>query len=128
MDQELKRNLTSSGIWLRGLQMVVMAIVYGVSEVVLTAVVILQFLIRLVTGETNANLLAFGRQLSAFAYNIFLFLTFNTEDKPFPFQDWAASTTPWSTGEKSAKSEREVAALERPAPQPESDSPDVPPA
>jgi len=128
MDQELKRNLTSSGIWLRGLHMLVMAIVYGVSEIVLTAVVVLQFLIRLVTGEANANLLAFGRQLSAFAYNIFLFLTFNTEDKPFPFRDWAASATPWSAEEPTAKSEREVAALERPAPRPESDSPDAPPA
>ncbi len=128
MDQDLKRNLTSSGIWLRGLQMLVMAIVWGVSEIVLTAVIVLQFLIRLVTGEANANLLAFGRQLSAFAYNIFLFLTFNVEDKPFPFKDWAASARPWKTDENEEKAEREIAALERPAPRPESDSPDAPPA
>ena len=128
MDPELKRNLTASGVWLRGLHMLLMAVVWGVSEIVLAAVVVLQFLMRLVTGEVNANLLEFGRQLSAFAYNIFLFLTFNTEDRPFPFRNWAASATPWNTGERDGGAEREVAALERPAPRPESDTPDAPPA
>jgi len=128
MDQELKRNLTASGVWLRGLNMLLMAVVWGVSEIVLATVVVLQFLTRLVTGEVNANLLGFGRQLSAFAYNIFLFLTFNTEDKPFPFRDWAASATPWSTGEQDARAEREIPALERPAARPATDTPDAPPA
>lgn len=95
MTENLKTNLTATGIWLRALYMVLMAIAWSVTELVLAAVVLLQFVLRLVTGEANADLLGFGRQLAAYAYNIFLFLTFNTEDKPFPFCEWAASATPW---------------------------------
>lgn len=95
MTDDLKHNLASTGIWLRAVHMVLMAIAWGIAEIVLAAVVLLQFLLRLVTGEPNAHLLAFGRQLAAYACNVFLFLTFNTEDKPFPFADWDASSRPW---------------------------------
>lgn len=95
MSEELKNNLTSTGVWLRAIHMVLMAIAWSIVEIVLAAVVLLQFALRLVTGEANGNLVAFGRQLAAYAYNIFLFLTFNTEDKPFPFADWDASSRPW---------------------------------
>lgn len=109
MNQKLKRNLTSSAPWLRALAMLLMGVVYSITELVLVAVIVLQFLLRLVTGEPNGNLLRFGAQLAAFAYNIFLFLTFNTEQKPFPFQDWEASARPWRPADQGES--REVAAL-----------------
>jgi hypothetical protein len=95
VSSDLKDNVTSPAIWLRAVYMVVMAIAWTLAELVLAAVVLLQFLLRLFTGGPNANLLAFGRQLAAYAYNIFLFLTFNTEERPFPFCDWDASSRPW---------------------------------
>jgi hypothetical protein len=102
MTEDLKANLTSTGVWLRALYMVLMAIAWSITEAVLAAVVLLQFVLRLVTGEPNAHLLSFGRQLAGYAYNIFLFLTFNTEDKPFPFADWAASAAPWPPADGAA--------------------------
>ena len=38
--------------------------------------------------QTNDRLLRFGGELSDFLYQIFLYLTFNSEEKPFPFADW----------------------------------------
>lgn len=112
MDPELKRNLTSTNIWLRALYMVVFAVLYSIAEIVIAAVVLLQFLITLVTGNSNSNLLKFGAQLSAYAYRIFLFLTFNTEDKPFPFVAWDASGQPPGTGGGGSNSDnREIPAL-----------------
>ena len=57
METQLKSNLGSRKTWLRGLYMVLFAVIYSVTEVVIGAVVILQFLFTLVTGQTNARLL-----------------------------------------------------------------------
>jgi len=43
---------------------------------------------RAVYRRSNANILNFGRSLSTYHYHILLFLTFNTEQLPFPFSDW----------------------------------------
>jgi hypothetical protein len=94
--------------------MLLMGVVYTITELVLVAVIVLQFLFRLVTGEPNGNLLRFGAQLAAFAYNIFLFLTFSTGQKPFPFQDWEASTRLWRSADEGGN--RKVAALLTPDP------------
>ena len=74
--------------WLRGFFMLVFAVIYGVAEVVLTAVVVFQFAMRLLTGRVNPRLVGFGRCLSVYAYRILLFLTYNSDDRPFPFAPW----------------------------------------
>jgi hypothetical protein len=91
METQLKSNLGSRKTWLRGLYMVLFAVIYSVTEVVIGAVVILQFLFTLVTGQTNARLLQFGRSLSRYVYQIMLFFTFNSEDLPFPFNEWPSA-------------------------------------
>ena len=91
METQLKSNLGSRKTWLRGLYMVLFAVIYSVTEVVIGAVVILQFLFTLVTGQTNARLLQFGRSLSRYVYQIMLFFTFNSEDLPFPFTEWPSA-------------------------------------
>ncbi len=90
LDRELhlREHLTSRGTWMRGLHMVIFAIIYSVAEVVLTAVVVFQFATHLFTGRANERLVAFGRILSVYLYRILLFLTYNTEDRPFPFAPW----------------------------------------
>jgi len=43
----------------------------------------------LFTGETNKLLEKFGQSLAAYTYQIIRYLTFNTEERPFPFDlDW----------------------------------------
>ena len=91
MNSELKTNMAKRQTWLRGLYMLLFFVLYHVVEVVLGAVVLLQFLFTLVTGETNARLLQFGQSLSRYVYQILHFLTFNREEMPFPFNDWPAA-------------------------------------
>jgi len=90
MNTELKNNLRKRQTWLRGLYMLLFIVIYHVAEVVVGAVVLLQFLFTLATGETNARLLRFGQSLTDYVYGILRFLTFNSEDMPFPFSDWPA--------------------------------------
>jgi len=75
-------------IWQRGLYMLLFAFLLGVAKFVVFTVVILQFLFVLFTGAPNAQLLVLGQSLSTYIYQIILFLTFNSEEHPYPFSDW----------------------------------------
>ena len=81
----LSNNLKSKHIWLRLFFMFVVILLYSVSRVVVTAVVVLQFFWVLFTGENNENLQNLGKALAVYTYQIVLYLTFNTEQRPFPF-------------------------------------------
>lgn len=91
MEADLKSRLTASATWLRGLFMLLFAVIRSVAEVVLGAVALLQFLFALASGAPNPRLTEFGGQLSAYLYQIFMFLTFNSERRPFPFSPWPES-------------------------------------
>jgi hypothetical protein len=95
VDREiLQQNLKRGEIWLRLLFLILFAVIYGIAEIVLGAVVLLQFGFVLITAERNPRLLRFGAELSRFMYQIFLFVTFNTDQKPFPFAEWPKETPP----------------------------------
>jgi len=85
----LEENVKSRSTWLRLFFMVVLALIYGVSRIVVGAVVVIQFFWVLFTAETNDDLKRFGQQLATYTYQIVRYLTFNTEERPFPFDlDW----------------------------------------
>lgn len=72
--------------------MIVLAVLYGLSRLVIAAVVVIQFFYVLFTGETNEQLKTFGHSLAIYSYEVVDYLTFNTEKKPFPFEgEWPTS-------------------------------------
>jgi len=85
---ELKENVKDTKAWIRLLFMLLFGIIYSVAEVVLALVVVFQFLCVLFSGSKNEKALLLGGQLSAFVYQVFNYLTYNSEEKPFPFADW----------------------------------------
>ncbi|MDX8387881.1 MAG: DUF4389 domain-containing protein [Ghiorsea sp.] len=85
---DIKTNVTDSSVWKRLLFMLLFTVLYSAAEVVLAVVVIYQFLSLLITGNKNAKVLSFGAQISKYAYQIFGYLTFNSEEQPFPIGDW----------------------------------------
>ncbi len=88
MDQQLKSNLMSGKQWLRFIYMVFFAVCLQVAGFVMWVLVGLQFLFALITGADNANLRGFGQSLSRYIFQALKFLTYNSEEKPFPFADW----------------------------------------
>ena len=60
----------------------------SLAEIVLAAVIIFQFLLKLFTGETNDRLLKLGQSLSTYLYQVFVFMSFNSEYHPYPFGAW----------------------------------------
>jgi hypothetical protein len=88
MSGELKAHLKERKTWLRGLYMLLFAIFYSVAEIVITVVVLFQFLLALFTGRTNERLLKLGQSLGTYIYQILQFLTFNSDYQPYPFGAW----------------------------------------
>ena len=81
----IKRN-----IWIRGLFMLLIALAYHVSGTVMLIVTVIQFVIMLLNDTPNARLVSFGLSLGRYLQQIVNFLTFATEEMPFPFGDWPA--------------------------------------
>jgi len=88
MNDDVKTHIESTETWLRLLFMVLFAVISWIAKLVLIAVVIFQFLVKLLTGDVNERALNLGGQLSTYIYQILNYLTFNTEERPFPFTDW----------------------------------------
>ena len=91
MDPEIKENISQTNTWGRAVFMVLFGIIYSIAEIVLLVVVVLQFGFVLLSAEKNPRLLVFGEELSRFVYDVFMFLTYNKEEKPFPFAEWPKS-------------------------------------
>lgn len=88
MEKSTRERLIRSDIWVRALYMVLFAIAFGLTRVIIVFVVIFQFLSVLFTGRANEPLLQFGKNLCVFIFEILEFQTFNTEQRPFPFSPW----------------------------------------
>lgn len=113
MNEDLKSNLTSAAIWVRLLYMALFAFFLYIASFVMIAVVIAQFLVCLFSGSDNTKLRAFGSSLSLYVKDILMFLTFNSEEKAFPFADWPEpiASEP-SVAEEQAAAEEDVPVLD----------------
>jgi hypothetical protein len=78
-------------IWLRGLFMLLMAMAYQLSDTLLFILAVIQFVLVLINQTPNARLLAFGASLGNYTRQIVRFLTFSSEDVPFPFSNWPSA-------------------------------------
>ncbi len=77
-------------IWIRGLFMLLMAIAFHVCTTVLGIVTLIQFVMTLLNDTPNIRLVSFGRSMGSYLRQIVNFLTFVTEEMPFPFSEWPA--------------------------------------
>lgn len=75
--------------WQRLLFMLIMWVLFCLGVTVGIVVVVLQFFFVLINGEPKHDLSAIGRQLGEYARDIILYMTFATDERPFPFdRDW----------------------------------------
>ncbi|MDM3869735.1 DUF4389 domain-containing protein [Porticoccus sp. W117] len=100
-------NLLNVNVWLRLVFMLFAFICLWIARIILGVVVILQFLLVLIAGHDNDNLRNFGQGLSKWVHQCLLFVTFNSEEKPFPFNEWPTvePTEPYQAPEVESKPE-----------------------
>lgn len=76
------------GIWMRGLMVLILALMFGLAETVLVVVAVVQFLWMLFTKERNALLVEFGQDLGKWLAAVASFQSGASDDKPFPWAKW----------------------------------------
>lgn len=86
-------NVKNVDTWLRGLFIVVFGIIFYVLVTVIWLLVIFQFVTAVVTGGPNANLKDFSDALTQYAYQVLRYMTFRTEERPWPFSPWPGSSS-----------------------------------
>lgn len=77
-----------SRIWIRGLQVIILAVLFGVAETILFIMAVLQFGWMLFTGKRNEAIAGFGTKLGRWLADVAAFQTGATEDKPFPWREF----------------------------------------
>ena len=88
-EKVIEKNLKSRPTWLRLVFMIIFYALISVAAMVATAVVALGFLWVLFTGEPNPRLKSTGQSLAIYLAQVMRYLTFNTNEKPFPFDvEW----------------------------------------
>ena len=91
---KIEDNLKSRTTWLRLLFMCVFCVLISLASLVGSVVVLLGFLWVLFNGEVNRQLQGTGQSIASYMYEIVRYLTFNSENKPFPFgADWPSGKT-----------------------------------
>lgn len=110
----LKANLTNQNLWLRLPFMVLFYFLWKLAGFLLLVCILLQTLIQLVKGKPQAGVLAFSAQLTSYSYQVFRYLSFNSQEKPFPFASWpatqAADADPYANPSQVAEPAEEVTA------------------
>ena len=95
----LEQHITAKSTWLRLVFMFIFVALYALSRLVTAAVVTIQFITVLLTGATNEQLKLWGHSLAVYSFEVVSYLTFNTEQKPFPFgRDWPGEALPGADG------------------------------
>jgi len=93
MSDNIKENISDSGIWMRLIFMLLFTALFCIVRLLLGAVVVIQFLWVLFSGGKNDKLLSFANQLATYIYQVYRYLSFNTEQRPFPFDDFPTPAT-----------------------------------
>lgn len=88
MDQKLKEKLAMHYKWIRLVYMIFFVVVSVIVKFIIWFIAAFQFITVLFTNYPNKILLGFGEHLSIYIAQIFRFLSYNTEVKPFPFNNW----------------------------------------
>jgi len=76
--------------WIRGFFILVFVtfislLLYSPLKLILFAAIVIQFGFVLFSGQLNEPLLNITKIACEYLYQVMLYITFNTEDKPFPF-------------------------------------------
>ena len=74
----------------RVLYMIVFAAVFWILCWIVGLTAVVQLVLRLIAGKANEDLRRFGASVARYTREVVEYLTFASDDAPFPFRDWAA--------------------------------------
>ena len=88
VSDETKKNLTEKNTWMRGVYMLLFIVVdIFFVRVAIHLIALVQFVVMLFTSGANEKLTELGYSVSTFSYQIMLYVTYNSDSRPFPFDE-----------------------------------------
>jgi len=78
-------NAKEHDLWMRLLYIAVFGVAFYLNTMLLCVLVIAQVFFSVFTGSTNAQLLHMGGVMTEYMHQLMKFLTFRSDDLPFPF-------------------------------------------
>ncbi|MCP5243918.1 MAG: DUF4389 domain-containing protein [Burkholderiales bacterium] len=88
MEKMTEKSIQKNEILVRGLFMLFFIVIYSISKFLIIGVMLFQFITILLTEKPNEQILKFSNGLGTYIYQIIQFLSFNSEQRPFPFSKW----------------------------------------
>jgi len=82
---DIKDNAKNIDTWLRGLFILIFGVIFYFLYGLIWLLVIFQFVTKVITGELNSNLEKFSTKMTCYAMQILNYITFQSEERPFPF-------------------------------------------
>lgn len=84
----VKENVKNPDVWLRGLFILIFGVILYFAVILVWLVVVFQFVTKLLTGDLNRQVADFNGGLLRYISLILGYITFQSDDKPFPFSPW----------------------------------------
>lgn len=107
MADSTRANLTKGSTWTRLLYIVLFGIAFKVAGFVIAIITFVQFVTALISGgPANRRLQEFGEALALYLQQVVAFLTYATEEKPYPIGPWPTNVTAPDTKPGAAQSAR----------------------
>ena len=101
MTDDVKKHVKSTTTWTRLMYLILYAIIFRVASIVLFAITIIQFIKALLTGTPFAELQSFGGALAEYNKQLVAYLSYQSDEKPFPVGPWPPQTPTASKSETS---------------------------
>ena len=86
--ESVKEHAKDVDTWIRGLFIIVFGVILYFVFGIIWLLVIFQFITKVITGGLNKQLSDFSGGLTQYAMQILLYITFQSEERPFPFSPW----------------------------------------
>ncbi len=113
-------NLKNPETWVRLIYMLIFSLLLALVKTVVWVIAALQFFVVLFTGRDNPHLRDLGQGVAKWSLQATLFLSYNSEEKPFPFADWPEIET---LSESEPDPEQKPAAVDKTAAENTSENP-----
>ena len=94
---DIKENVKNTDVWLRGLFIVIFGAILYFAFILVWLLVVFQFVSKLLTGGVNLQLAGFSTGLVRYISQVLGYITFQADERPFPFSPWPAEEKPATT-------------------------------
>ena len=86
---DIKVNAKNTDTWLKGFFILIFGVIFYFLYGLIWLLIIFQFATKVITGGLNSNLEQFSTKMTYYAMQILNYITFQSEERPFPFSPFS---------------------------------------